>query len=171
MTVEVTALFGISGDVETSRRLAQVETMQGNFAAAESLLRQIVATSNRVDDHNGLAWLSLFRGNVTDSDIAAASRAVALGRNSDYPSLHTLAALYAETGKTAEALQIIHQAMAANGSEEMSSSDWYVLGRIYEQLGEQEASVNAYQRVVQPKEPAPTADYALAQRRLRAMGR
>ena len=150
-----------------------IESLQGNYTVAENLLRQLVAgnKSGEIADYNELAWLSLFRGNGTDDDVSTALRAVSLGQNRNGATLHTLAALYAERGKTAESLQVLFQSMTADSNRGPLSQDWYVLGRIYEQLGELTAARTAYQKVEPPADSPPKAptSYALAQRRLQAM--
>jgi tetratricopeptide (TPR) repeat protein/transglutaminase-like putative cysteine protease len=169
VTVEVRAILGDAPDAQLNRRLAAIEMAQGNFEAAEALLRQVTASSAaQPSDFNNLAWLSLFRDKVTEEDISIALRGASSGQGRSGAALHTLAALYAELGRTAEALQVIYQSMEANGTHEISSSDWYVFGRIYEQLGERDAATAAYGRV-KPESPRdPTSTYALAQRRLQS---
>jgi len=76
--------------------------------------------------------------------------------------------LYAEVGRTAEAVQVIFQSMTVAGKRELTSGDWYVFGRIYEQLGEKKSAIEAYAKVMRPEGPVnPTSIYTLAQRRLK----
>ena len=103
---------------------------------------------------NNLAWESLFTGKVTDDDIATAVKATQLQK--DAPDiLHTLACLYAETGKTKEAHDLLLRAMDDWNLDEPNDEVWYVLGRIAEQYGE---------RDIGPRHPhvnlAPGADAA-----------
>ena len=51
---------------------------------------------------NSMAWFSLYTGKVSDTDVATATRATQMERD-NAAILHTLACVYAETGKTKEA--------------------------------------------------------------------
>jgi tetratricopeptide (TPR) repeat protein len=172
---ETLQAFGGALETDIQRRIAQIEMDQGNIAKAEEMWRKVTASRDaNTGDFNNLAWLSLFRGGVTDSDVSVALRAASMSQNRSPSILHTVAALYAEVGKTAEARQVILQSMALSGRIP-EREDWYVFGRIYEQLGEREAAIAAYRKVTGPqdeKEPAsPTSSATLAERRLKALTR
>lgn len=99
-------------------------------------------------DYNSLAWAALFRGDlVTEGDIGLAQKAVTDTQRLDANSLHTLAALYAEVGKIAEARETLHAAMDVWALEQPNSACWYVVGRIAEQFGEVESARRAYSRM------------------------
>jgi tetratricopeptide (TPR) repeat protein len=173
-----TGLFDIIGqvlaqgkDAESLRRLASVEMRQGNFAVAESLLRELSQDRNvKPADLNRLAWVSLFRGTVTDEDVSTAMRAVDSSENKYSPALQTLAALHVEKGMTNDAKELLFQSIVLQGDQGPSSTDWYVFGRMYEQLGEREAAIAAYNKVAGGTAPQdPSSAYALAQRRLKAL--
>ncbi len=159
-------------DLDAIRILASVAGRTGDFEAEEKFYGRLVETGKaEAPDLNNLAWLALFRGGVTDQAIDRAQRAVVLTRQGNAADLHTLASLYAEAGKTAEARELILKAMQMNGSEEPRPDDWYVFGRIAEQYGVREAAVSAYTKVAPP---GPDADvlqstYSLAQKRLAAL--
>ncbi len=97
-----------------------------------------------------------------------AQRATQMTQNNQYASLHTLASIYAELGKTTEAREILLHAMDITGFDEPQSSDWYVLGRIAEQYGIPQTAIAAYQRVEPAEDPVfeKTSSHFLAQRRL-----
>ena len=80
--------------------------------------------------------------------------------------LHTLAAVYAELGKTSEALENLRRAVAIRG-ERIDEADWYVLGRIAEQYGLGEVAAGLYRKVLTKKAAATDDVYALAQKRLK----
>ena len=120
---------------------------------------------------NGLAWDALFTGKVTDDDVATAVKATQLQK--DAPDiLHTLACLYAETGKTKEAHDLLLRAMDVWNLDEPNDEVWYVLGRIAEQYGERDIAIADYRKLKKPKEilAVPTSTWRLAQMRLTAMG-
>ena len=72
--------------------------------------------------------------------------------------LHTLACLYAEQGRTAEAYRIILQSIGARADEAPSAEDWYVFGRLAEQYGLPDVARKYYRKVARPEEPGRRAD-------------
>ena len=120
---------------------------------------------------NGLAWYALFTGKVTDDDVATAMKATQMQKDAPY-ILHTLACLYAETGKTKEAHDLLLRAMDDWNLDEPNDEVWYVLGRIAEQYGERDIAIADYRKLKKPKEilAVPTSTWRLAQMRLKAMG-
>jgi len=85
--------------------------------------------------------------------------------------LHTLACLYAETGKTKEAHDLLLRAMDELNLDEPNDDYWYAFGRIAEQLGELDVAIADYRKLEKPKiaMAIPTSTYQLAQNRLNAM--
>jgi tetratricopeptide (TPR) repeat protein len=67
-----------------------------------------------------------------------------------YAYLHTLACLNGARGETAEARQLLLEAMSSGHLEEPNGAIWYWFGRIYEQYGLYDAAANAYKRVERP---------------------
>jgi len=123
-------------------------------------------------DLNNLAWTSLVMNAVAPEFIRTAERAVQTGEANPVP-LHTLASLYAEIGEGVKARDVLLQSMQVGGRDEPDHDDWYVLGRIAEQFGENDAATEAYRKVEKPADDmrVPESTYTLAQRRLTAMGR
>jgi len=123
-------------------------------------------------DFNNLAWMALVRGQVDEQAIAHAQRSANLKGYETYPPLHTLAALYAEIGRTAEAYQIILQALGARSDEKPSPDDWYVFGRLAEHYGRPDMARVYYERVKQdPGEADELSTWGLARRRLAVLGK
>jgi hypothetical protein len=117
--------------------------------------------------YNSLAWSALFRGQVGERDVERAQRAASLQGYKSSATLHTLAALYAEVGKTAEAYQVILQALELKGGKP-APHDWYLFGRLAEDYDLPDAA-RAYYAKVAPDEndrTDPISTWALAQRRL-----
>ena len=90
--------------------------------------------------------------------------------HASYGALHTLAALYAENGKSVEARQALLKAMDRHGSDDPGSSDWYVLGRIAENYGVRDAALAAYKRV-EKGDLTGTSTWELTQKRIAVMGK
>ncbi len=86
--------------------------------------------------------------------------------------LHTLACVYAETGRTKEAHDLLLRAMDELNLDEPDDDYWYAFGRIAEQYGERDVAISDYRKLAKPKEAVliPTSSYQLAQNRTKAMG-
>ncbi|HEX3127598.1 MAG TPA: DUF3857 domain-containing protein, partial [Thermoanaerobaculia bacterium] len=128
-------LARLPDDLAAQQTLVDLALRQGDFDAAESILQR-AADAGRADAdvYNQMAWIQLFRGKVDDHTVELAQRAASLSGYKSYNVLHTLAALYAEQGKTAEAYRLILQALEVKGGEP-DDSDWYVFGRLAESYG------------------------------------
>jgi len=150
----------------------EIEANRGDFAVAHGWGEKLLALGQENGEMlNNLAWEALFTGKVTDDDIATAVKATQLQK--DAPDiLHTLACLYAETGKTKEAHDLLLRAMDDWNLDEPNDEVWYVLGRIAEQYGERDIAIADYHKLQKPKRvlAIPTSTWRLAQIRLKAMG-
>jgi tetratricopeptide (TPR) repeat protein len=156
-------------DIDAIRGLAEVAMSSGDFNASEKYYRQVIDELSPTDsDYNSVAWTALFTARNFEKAIEDARRATDNGTDNS-PALHTLAALYAETGKTLEAREMLMKRLDVAGREEPNSDDWYVLGRIAESYGVRDAALAAYKRVEKPKVDLSGSSYQLAQHRLSAM--
>jgi transglutaminase-like putative cysteine protease/tetratricopeptide (TPR) repeat protein len=147
--------------------LEYLAEMRGDFAAAKVLAEKIQSSGTaNAGNLNALAWLSLFTGKVTETDIQTAIRSEDMS-NSWY-TLHTLGSLYAEVGRTKEARDVFLKAMDLADLDEPDESFWYGFGRIAEQCGERDLAIAYYKKVTKPKFAVdlPTSTYQLAQKRL-----
>ncbi len=162
----------LDNDSDAYAAKMEIEANRGDFAAAHTWgEKQLALGQENAELLNGLAWNALFTGKVTDDDVATAVKATQLQK--DAPDiLHTLACLYAETGKTKEAHDLLLRAMDVWNLDEPNDEVWYVLGRIAEQYGERDIAVADYRKLKKPKEvlAVPTSTWRLAQMRLTAMG-
>jgi tetratricopeptide (TPR) repeat protein/transglutaminase-like putative cysteine protease len=162
----------LDNDSDAYSAKMEIEANRGDFAAAHSWGEKLLALGQEnAETLNGLAWDALFTGKVTDDDVATAVKATQLQK--DAPDiLHTLACLYAETGKTKEAHDLLLRAMDDWNLDEPNDEVWYVLGRIAEQYGERDIAIADYRKMKKPQEiiTIPTSTWRLAQMRLTAMG-
>jgi tetratricopeptide (TPR) repeat protein len=158
------------GDPLGLRTLATLDQRDGDFDTAEERLGKLVADGKAAaGDYNSLAWIALLRGKADDHAVEQAQRSVTLSEYKSYSGLHTLASLYAELGRTAEAYRVILQALEAKEDDAPDAVDWYVFGRLAESYGLPDAARHYYERV-EPKDKAePTSTYRLARRRLDAL--
>jgi transglutaminase-like putative cysteine protease/Flp pilus assembly protein TadD len=153
--------------------LADAALRRGDLAAAEAPLRRLAASGQATAaDYNSLAWLRLQLGRVDAEALDYAQRAAALTDYAEPELLHTLAALYAELGRTPEAYRIAVQAVAARPDGSPTAGDWYVFGRLAESYGLPAAARRYYRLVAAPKLPGeePMSTHALAARRLALLG-
>jgi len=159
-------------DPAALRMQAQLSSRRGEYGQAEVALTSLIARGKAgASDFNELAWLALVRGNPDERAIEQARRGVELSGEASYPVLHTLAALYAEVGRTTEAYQVLLRAIDASWDDRPHGEDWYVLGRVAEWYGLPQVARTCYARVERPEveEYVPLTSYGLAARRLAAM--
>lgn len=162
-------LTRIAKDDDALRALASTAMEQGDYAHCDQYYRQIVDELRpRADDYNNIAWNALLAGQNLDRALDEARRAMQLP-GADSALLHTVASLYAETGKSLEAREALLESMDTAGREEPAAHDWYVLGRIAENYGAKDAALAAYKKVEKPKTSMATSTYLLAERRIKAM--
>ena len=159
-------------DPKVHRTLAEIALRKGDFQGAEAILQRLV-DSGKADPgaYNELAWLLVFQGRTDERALELAQRAANLSQYKLHSVLHTLASIYAEQDKTAEAYRLALQAMEVAGGEP-THSDWYVFGRLAEKYGMPDAARRCYERARWTAEgkPEPTSSIHLARRRLEALG-
>jgi tetratricopeptide (TPR) repeat protein len=159
-------------DMTAIRSLALHDEMINRFPEAMLRIRPYVDNGKATaSDLNRYAWDALFLPGVGQDAIEAAQRANSLTGNKNSAILHTLACLYAETGKTSEARELLLQTIDEANLEEPNGAIWYGFARIAEQYGENDAALADYKRVDLPEEsePLPVSTYALAQNRMKAL--
>ena len=150
----------------------EIEANRGRLCRARAWAQKLVDQGKEnAELLNSIAWFALFTGKVEDADIATAIKATQMAK--DNPAiLHTLACLYAETGKTKEARDLLLRAMDELNLDEPNDDYWYAFGRIAEQYGERDIAIADYRKLEKPKNALaiPTSSYRLAQMRLKALG-
>jgi tetratricopeptide (TPR) repeat protein len=119
---------------------------------------------------NSSAWYALFTGKVDDADVAMAIKSTQMAKDNPH-ILHTLACLFAATGKAKEAHDVLLRSMDDLNLEEPNDDYWYALGLIAEQYGEREIAIGDYRKLEKPKTFLANQDssYQLAQMRLKAL--
>jgi len=158
-------------DPRIDELLALQEMRLGEFQTAENRLRALCSRLKTLSTVlNNLAWAAVASGDVNQQALDDALSAVKRTKQENAACLHTLATVYAELGKTAEALENLRRAVEIRGGQ-IEEADWYVLGRIAEQYGLDAVAAGLYRKV--PAKQALAADdvYVLAQRRLKKVGR
>jgi tetratricopeptide (TPR) repeat protein len=162
----------LDSDADALQAKMRIEASRGNYLAARGWIQKLI-DQGKADASllNSMAWFSLYTGKVDDADVMTATKANQMDR--DNPAiLHTLACIYAETGKTKEAHDLLLRAMDDLNLDEPNDDYWYAFGRIAEQYGEHDAAISDYRKLEKPKETMaiPSSTWQLAQNRLKAMG-
>jgi tetratricopeptide (TPR) repeat protein len=158
-------------DDEALRALSTNAAKARDYAAAAKYAEQLVdELSPTQNDYNNAAWFELFAGNIAHA-MENARRATAEESQTSAAALHTLATLYAETGKNIEARDALLRTLDKSRRDQPDSSDWYVLGRMAENYGVRDAALAAYKRVLKKEEGEGASVWELAQKRLAAMGK
>ncbi|MDR3751511.1 MAG: hypothetical protein P4K94_08505 [Terracidiphilus sp.] len=158
-------------DRELLVQMAVEAEAEGDFVRARESLRTLLDSGHAlVVDYNAYAWLSLFDGTTDSRSVEAAERANLLSEGTSFAELHTLACIYATQGRTAEARQLLLQAMSSGNLVEPNDPIWLGFGLIYEQYGVRDAAIGAYKRILKPeRNVSPIEAFALAQTRLKAL--
>ena len=120
----------LDGDEDALRMKMEIEADRGDFTAARGWAQKLIDQGKEnAGLLNNIAWYALFTGKVADADIAAAIKSAQLAK--DDPSiLHTLACLYAETGKTKEAHDLLLGCMEnLNLNQWLHKDDIEVIGK------------------------------------------
>lgn len=147
----------------------------GRFAEAEAALLERARAGNASSvELNNLAWNQVLQEKVTAKTLEWVRAALQGSSAGTYAHLHTLAAALAEIGRTAEARETILKAISQGRKRVPQPSDWYVFGRVAEQLGELGDAKVCYEKALETRDDkeAPLAKdstAALAERRLRAL--
>jgi transglutaminase-like putative cysteine protease/tetratricopeptide (TPR) repeat protein len=164
-------LAAMPDDPQGLRALAQAAELQLRWADfARSRRRLVELGKANASDFNELAWITLFAPPVSDQALDDARRAVEISKRRSHGTLHTLAALQAERNQLSEAGATLAEAIDDNGGRPVPS-DYYVLGRIAEQLGLRDEALANYRQVKEPTNAATssTSSQRLAEGRIRAL--
>lgn len=165
-----TMIAATPDDPNLPARKAYVLGKLGRVEEMDALMVDLVARGKvHPTDYNNLAWSQVVRGKIDARTLDYARRGILGDGATTAAGFHTLATVLAETGRTAEALDVLRKAVALREEEAPTASEWYVLGRIAEQLGEIPAARTYYQRVEAEKteeDQGPDSCLALARRRM-----
>ncbi len=162
-----------TSDTTAQLILVEMALRKGDFDAAEARLQTAIDSGKAGPEvYNQLSWIKLFRGKADDQTVELAQRAASLSDYKVYSVLHTLATLYAEQGKTAEAYRLVLQALTAKGAGP-GVNDWYVFGRLAEHYGMPDAARHYYEKASEGEgadQNGPADTIHLVRKRLEALG-
>ena len=161
----------LDGDADALQAKVQIEASRANYVAARGWIQKLIDQGKEnASLLNSMAWFALYTGKMDQADVATATKATQMDR--DNPAiLHTLACVYAETGKTKEAHDLLLRAMDELNLDEPDDDYWYAFGRIAEQYGERDVAISDYRKLEKPKDAMmiSTSSYLLAQNRTKAI--
>ncbi|MDH3784529.1 MAG: DUF3857 domain-containing protein [Acidobacteriota bacterium] len=161
-------------DTDVIELASDIARNSGDRQTALDLLESSIRTGQaNADIYNNIAWYHIMDGTITDNSLRWAQRSAMLDNFSDPNSLHTLATLYVETGRPAEARDVLLRLLETQPDEAPSASDWYIVGRIAESYGLMDSARTSYGKVPAPERATPlsASTYDMAQRRLRNLDR
>lgn len=120
---------------------------------------------------NNAAWYYAVVGKELPRALELARLAVQQEQQNQGRVLNTLATVEAELGDVGPAKTDEWKSMEVDGVEIPESDDWYVIGRILEQLGFRDDAIAAYKRIKARPPQFFGTGWDLAQRRLKVLGK
>jgi tetratricopeptide (TPR) repeat protein len=158
-------------EIEYTRSAAMLALYKDDVASSQKLLKRLMDRGTATDsDLNMYAWNALLvPGPIGPDALEAAERANDRTKSANFAILHTLACLYAQSGKGPQARELLLKAMDVASMEEPDSQIWFGFGMLAEQYGESKIAQLMYSRVEKPKIDGPSSTYSLAQSHLLAL--
>ncbi|HTU67934.1 MAG TPA: DUF3857 domain-containing protein [Steroidobacteraceae bacterium] len=144
----------------------------GRYAEIPSIMQPLIDSGRATAaDYNQYAWSALLRQPVSDQAVEAARMAYDESQGRSAAIGHTLACVYAASGKPREARDLLLKGMEQVGITRPDDSAWYGFGLVAEAYGDAESARDYYAHVQKPKKGVIQASsvYALSQARLAAL--
>ena len=145
---------------------------RGEFTAIPAIIQPLIDSGRaNTSDYNQYAWTSLLAMPVTEQAVEAARMAYDETQGRNFSVAHTLACVYAATGKPREARDLLLKGLEQAGAEKPDDSAWYGFGLVAEAYGDVNSARDYYRNVQKPKKGTVQASsvYALSQSRLNAL--
>jgi hypothetical protein len=144
----------------------------GSFAEIPAIMQPLIDSGRATAaDYNQYAWSALLAQPVSDQAVEAARLAYDETQGRSAAIGHTLACVYAASGKPREARDLLLKGMEQVGITHPDDSAWYGFGLVAEAYGDAESARDYYTHVQKPKKGVIQASsvYALSQARLAAL--
>jgi tetratricopeptide (TPR) repeat protein len=154
--------------------LANGAEERGEFGKIEGILRPIIDSGRATaSDYNQYAWSALLAPTVSEGALEAARTAFDETQGRNFAVAHTLACLYAVSGKPREARDLLLKGMDQLNLTKPNDATWYGFGLVAESYGDAASAREYYTRVEKPKEGVitPSSLYALSQKRLTVLAK
>lgn len=145
---------------------------RGMFGEIPGIMQPLIDSGRATAaDYNQYAWTALLRQPVDDRAVEAARLAYDETQGNNHAIAHTLACVYAASGKPREARDLLLKGMELTGLDTPDDSAWYGFGLVAEAYGDTESARDYYAKVTKPAKGMiqPSSVYALSQARLVAL--
>jgi transglutaminase-like putative cysteine protease len=145
---------------------------RGTFGEIPVIMQPLIDSGRATAaDYNQFAWTALLSQPVPESAVEAARMAYDETQGRSFAINHTLACVYAASGKPREARDLLLKGMEQVGIDKPDDSAWYGFGLVAEAYGDAESARDYYAHVQKPSKGViqPSSVYALSQARLRAL--
>jgi hypothetical protein len=145
---------------------------RGAFVDIPGILQPLIASGRAsAADYNQFAWSALLTQPVREDAVEAARMAYDETQGRSFAIAHTLACVYAASGKPREARDLLLKGMEQLGASKPDDPAWYGFGLVAEAYGDVESARDYYARVRKPEKGVLQASsvYSLSQARLTAL--
>ncbi|MGB7984092.1 MAG: DUF3857 domain-containing protein [Terracidiphilus sp.] len=158
-------------DEELLRIKGNYLAAQGDWPAVRATYKILIDKGKATaGDYDWYGWSALFDNTANDDAVKMARQAVTLSNSNNMEMLQTLACLYTAQGKTNEAWDLLTKTMHSNNLAVPNPMLWFVIAGLYEQYGEKDAALDAYQKIKKPEGYAsPAGLWSLTQLRIKAL--
>jgi tetratricopeptide (TPR) repeat protein len=145
---------------------------RGTFAEIPAIMQPLVDSGRAsAADYNQYAWSALLTQPVSEKAVEAARMAYDESQGRNIAIAHTLACVYAASGKPREARDLLLKGMEQLSIARPDDSSWYGFGLVAEAYGDADSARDYYRHVQKPQKGVIQASsvYALSQARLTAL--
>jgi hypothetical protein len=167
-------LARLPDDATATRVLVESADARGAHAEMLKLMEPVVASGRATSaEFNEYAWIALLQRPLGERAVEMARQAYDETQGRESAVAHTLACVYAATGKPREARDLLVKGLDRLGTfDEVDDASWFGFGMIAEAYGDVESARDYYTRIGRPKGALiPSSSlYAMSQQRLRLMG-
>jgi tetratricopeptide (TPR) repeat protein len=142
---------------------------RGEYGEIAPIIQPLIDSGRaNASDYNQYAWTALLSMPVSDQAVEAARMAYDETQGRSLAIAHTLACVYAATGKPREARDLLLKGMDQFGARAPDDAAWYGFGLVAEAYGDLESARDYYRQVKKPAKGVVQASsvYALSQSRL-----
>jgi hypothetical protein len=160
-------------DLTATRVLVESADARSAFAEMTQLMEPVIASARATaGEFNEYAWIALLQRPVPERAVEIARQAFEETQGRENAVAHTLACVYAATGRPREARDLLLKGMSrASAADKLDDSAWFGFGLIAEAYGDSVSARDYFSRVEKPKKghvPA-TSLYSMSQQRLKAL--
>ena len=145
---------------------------RGAYREISEIMQPLIDSGRATaSDYNQYAWTSLLMQPVDERAVDAARMAYDETQGKSFAIAHTLACVYAATGKPREARDLLLKGMEQTGIDRPDDAAWYGFGLVAEAYGDSQSARDYYTKVTKPKKGMiqPSSVYALSQARIAAL--